>query len=353
VKAWRLTTATRALSLEDIPEPAPCPGSVVVRIEAAGVVSYLRRYMAGALPSYNPPPGAFTPGTSAIGVIEQVGRDVYQLHPGQRVLLTGNYTVPENVPEPARALLGITAPPAFVPVLETWPDGTFAERALVPLSTATPIPPALDGVPSAVLAAATRCLVPYGGFLRGRLLAGETVVVNGATGGFGSAGVHVALAMGAGTVVAAGRNASVLTRFAELDRVRAVRLSGDVEADSTALRDAAGGHVDLALDLVGAADSAASTLATLDSLGRNGRLVLMGSMTTPLPIDATMLMATGREIIGNFMYPADAPARLLALVAGGLLDLTAIPTVHRPLAELERAMDEAAAPNAPLVVVGG
>ena len=353
MKAWRLTMATRSLSLEEVPDPTPRPGSVVVRVEAALVVSYLRRYTEGALPSYNPPPGTFTPGTSAIGVIERVGADVYQLHPGQRVLLTGNYTVPENVPEPARALLGITAPPEFVRVLETWRDGTFAELVVVPLSTVTPIPSALDGVPSAVLAAATRCLVPYGGLLRGRLRAGETVVVNGATGGFGSAGVHVARAMGACTVVAAGRNASALSRLAACDRVRTVRLSGDVAADATALRDAAGGHVDLALDLVGAAGSAASTMATLDSLGRTGRLVLMGSMTTPLPIDYTMLMVTGREIIGNFMYPGEAPARLLALVASGLLDLTAIPTVHRPLDELEQAMDQAAVPNAPLVVVGG
>ncbi|HEX4249943.1 MAG TPA: zinc-binding dehydrogenase [Pseudonocardia sp.] len=267
-------------------------------------------------------------------------------------MATGSLTL-QDPPEPARALLGITAPPEFVPVLDTWPDGTFAEKVVVPLSTVTPVPAALDGVPSAVLAAAARCLVPYGGLLRGRLRAGETVVVNGATGGFGSAGVHVALAMGAGAVVAAGRNASALARLADLDRVTTVRLTGDAAADTTALRDAAEGHVDLALDLVGSAGSASSTLATLGSLGRGGRLVLMGSMTTPLPIDYTTLMTTGREIIGHFMYSDGAPARLLALVASGLLDLTAIPTRQHPLSDLERAMDEAAAPNAPLVVVGG
>ena len=43
-----------------------------------------------------------------------------------------------------------------------------------------------------------RLLVPYGGLLAGDLQAGEILVVNGATGGFGSAGVAVALAMGAG-----------------------------------------------------------------------------------------------------------------------------------------------------------
>jgi hypothetical protein len=43
---------------------------------------------------------------------------------------------------------------------------------------------------------------------------------------------------------------------------------------------------------------------------------------------------------------------LLALVEAGLLDLCLTPTLHLPLACLEQAMDEAAKPNAPLVVVG-
>ena len=48
----------------------------------------------------------------------------------------------------------------------------------------------------------SRCVVPYGGLVRGRLAAGETVIVNGATGAYGTAAVLVALAMGAGMVTA-------------------------------------------------------------------------------------------------------------------------------------------------------
>jgi len=48
------------------------------------------------------------------------------------------------------------------------------------------------------------------GLLAGYLQPGETLVVNGATGGFGSAGVVLALAMGAGKVVATGRNEQAL-----------------------------------------------------------------------------------------------------------------------------------------------
>jgi hypothetical protein len=57
-------------------------------------------------------------------------------------------------------------------------------------------------------------LVPYGGLRAGDLRAGETLVINGATGGFGSAGVAVALALGAAKVVATGRNERALDELA-------------------------------------------------------------------------------------------------------------------------------------------
>lgn len=193
--------------------------------------------------------------------------------------------------------------------------------------------------------------MPYGGLLRGRLAAGETLVVHGATGAFGSAAVLVGLAMGAGCVVAAGRNPDALASLSRLPRVRTVQMSGEPEADTAALRAAAGGGVHCGLDMVGRAGDPAGTLATLRSLGRGGRLVLMGSMTVPLALDYGEFMRSGRELIGNFMYPLDAPHRLLRLVEAGLLDLSLIPRRSFPLPELPAAMDAAEQSGAPLVVM--
>jgi alcohol dehydrogenase len=351
MRAWRVTIPGPAPELKEVPDPALRDGSVLVRVHASVLVSYLRDYLAGKLLGYRPPAGEFTPGTSGVGTIEAVGGQVYGLHPGQRVLLTGYVTAAENVPEPARALLSMTAEPAGVPLLDGWPHGTLAERALVPASAVTPIPDQLAAVPSSRLAVAARMLVPYGGWRRARLAAGETVIVTGATGAFGRAAVHVGRALGAATVVAAGRDQSVLDTLAGLDRVTPVRLTGDVPADTAALRSAAGGGAACALDLIGGATSTAATQAALDALGRDGRLVLMGSASAPLAVDYTALMLTGRELIGQFMYPPQAPAELLALAAAGLLDLDAVEVAGYPLAELEPAMTRAAAPGAPLVVV--
>lgn len=102
MKAWRLTMSVPSLDLQDVADPSPRAGSVLIRVHASSLVSYLREYVNGSLPGYNPPADPFTPGTNGIGIIEAVGEDVFGLHPGQRVLATGYVVAAENVADPAR-----------------------------------------------------------------------------------------------------------------------------------------------------------------------------------------------------------------------------------------------------------
>ena len=102
------------------------------------------------------------------------------------------------------------------------------------------------------------------------------------------------------------------------------------------------GGAHMAFDMVGQARDPNSTLAALHSLRRGGRLVLMGSMTTELPIPYTTVMLNSWEIIGQFMYPASAYRRLLDLLRAGLLDISAIRPRVYPLAALPEAMEAAA-----------
>jgi alcohol dehydrogenase len=71
----------------------------------------------------------------------------------------------------------------------------------------------------------------------------------------------------------------------------------------------------MASDMVGPAPDPDMTLAVLGSLSREGRLVLMGSMTVPLLIPYTEVMLNSWEIIGQFMYPKDSYRGLLNLIA--------------------------------------
>jgi alcohol dehydrogenase len=68
----------------------------------------------------------------------------------------------------------------------------------------------------------------------------------------------------------------------------------------------------------------------------------MGSMSVPIPISYTEMMASNWEILGNFMYPAGAYLRLLALIRGGLLDMRSIRARTFPLEALPAAIAAAA-----------
>ena len=189
-----------------------------------------------------------------------------------------------------------------------------------------------------------RFAVPYGGLIRARLAPGETIIVTGATGAYGSAAVLLAVALGAARVVAAGRNAGKLEALERLGgpRVATVTLSGDIKADAESLRGAAGGGAHMALDIVGNAEDPNATLAALRALKRGGRLALMGSMRVPLPIPYLEMMLNNLEIVGQFMYPRDIFRRLGELTRSGLLDISAIRTRSFPLEALPAAMEAAA-----------
>ena len=138
----------------------------------------------------------FTIGTNAIGTIDAVGRDVWTLRKGERVVVSSHFVARENVDDPAQILIGLTAGARSDSMLADWPDGTLAEYALAPVDVVTPLD-GFEGADAAELAALSRFIVPFGGLLRGRLAAGETLIVNGATGAYGTAAVVLGIAMGA------------------------------------------------------------------------------------------------------------------------------------------------------------
>ena len=344
MKAWRLEKMGGKLSLKEVPLPESRAGSVLIKVDNVSLVSYLKAYTEGKLAVYNPPDQEFTMGSNAIGRIVNVSKDIWHLKAGQRVVISSHITSRENVEDPAMILLGITrAGDTAIPAQQDWPDGTLAEYVLVPAEAVTPLD-GLEQFSAEQIAVVSRMVVPYGGLLKGRMAAGETIIVNGATGSYGTAAVLLAVAMGAAKVIAVGRNERILAKVAKAGgvRVTTVKLSGDIQVDTKALKQAAGGGAHIAFDQVGNAKDPNSTLAALYSLRRGGRLVLMGSMLVDLPIPYTMLMINSWEIIGNFMYPPRAFAKMLDLVRSNQLDITQIAPKVFAFEQLNEAMDAAA-----------
>jgi alcohol dehydrogenase len=355
MKAWMLDAPGQPLALRDEAQPEPRRGTLLVRVEAVPLLSYTRQYLQGRLP-YAYPPGPFSPGTNGIGRVVAVGEGVYGgYRAGQRVALSPYWVADEALREPEQALIGLTAiSPGSAPMLTDFPHGTLREAAEFPASTVFPLD-SLDAFSSTQLAALGKLIVPFGGLRRGRLAAGETVIVNGAAGAFGSAAILGALALGASRVVAVGRRAAALEAIAQRagTRVATVALSGDAARDIAAIREASGGGADLAFDMVGNATDPQATLACLRSLRRNGRMVLMGSMECELPVAYGEMLINNWELIGHFMYSGADYRALIALAASGQLPLDAVAVERYAFAQLETAIDAAAAAEGLRCVVVG
>jgi len=343
-KAWRLH-AHNDLRFDDVETPAAAPDGVLVGIEAAMVLSYTGKVLSGSVP-YRLPPLPFVPGTNAIARVIAVGANVSHVGSGDRVFLSPHLRGDVPDPEPPQILIGLTATvttPAALALQARWRNGVFAEIAHWPAACVTPLA-GQDDRPATELIGLAKLIVPFGGLQRSGLRGGQTIIINGANGYFGSGAVLLAVAMGAGRVVAVGRNAAALQSLREAfgPRVAIAAVSGEAERDVAVIRDAAGGAADIALDLLGSAKSTATTLSSLRALKRGGRLVIMGSAEVPLEISFREMLANDWEIVGQFMYQRQAPGELAALAASGLLDLGKINVRTFKLAELKQAIEAAA-----------
>jgi alcohol dehydrogenase len=343
-KAWRLH-AHNDLRFDDVETPKPAPDGVLVRIEAGMVLSYMGRVLSGQAP-YSLPPMPFVPGTNAIARVIAVGENVSHVRPGDRVFLSPHLRgdVPDS--DPPQILIGLTTTvtaPAALAMQMRWRDGVFAEIAHWPAACVTPLFDMNDR-PAAELIGLAKLIVPFGGLQRTDMRGGDTILINGATGYFGSGAVMLAASMGAGRVVAVGRKREALEMLRDTfgPRVLPAVVTGDAEKDLAIIRKAAGGRADVALDLLGAAKSTSTTLSCLRTLRRGGRLVLMGSAEVPLELSFREMLANDWEVVGQFMYARQAPGQLARLAAEGLLDLKKIVVTTFNLAEFKRAMEAAA-----------
>jgi NADPH2:quinone reductase len=175
-------------------------------------------------------------------------------------------------------------------------DGSMAERATVHPDRAVELP---DGVSDAVAGclgvAGIAAWVPLAH--RAGVEEGETVLILGATGVVGQIGVQAAKLLGAGRVIAAGRDAE---KLAKLDADATVQLP----ATPDELSEAAGGPIDVVLDPLWGEHAATAT----EAMNVNGRLVILGqSASQQATFDAGVVRGKALQILGhaNAMTPPE------------------------------------------------
>lgn len=238
-----------------------------------------------------------------------------------------HFSAPAKLPAVCGSALAAGRLPDGTRVLFRSPGGTMAERAVTRHGWCSPIP---EGVDDALAAAVQNPGVSAWNALewRAKLQPGESVLVLGATGVAGQIAVQVAKHLGAGRVVAAGRNPRVLAGLPALGADATVQLDQPDDALRRALRDAAGpADFDVVLDYLWGRPTEVfiSTLGFADMELRfsRTRLVQIGVMASPtLNLSAEVLRSSGLEIVGSGTGNAP-PAEVLARELGQVLDLLA------------------------------
>ena len=168
MKAWRvheLGEPCHVMSLDDVPDPQPDAGQLLVRVLAAAA-NFPDVLMCRGLYQVRPAL-PFTPGIELCGEVMELGTDVTGFAVGERVI-------------------GLSVLPA----------GGFAEFALMDTATTFPAPGALDDAEAAAFYIGYQTGW-FGLHRRAQLQAGETLLVHAAAGGVGSAAVQLGKAAGA------------------------------------------------------------------------------------------------------------------------------------------------------------
>ncbi len=340
------------LVIEEAPAPVLGTGEVIVDVVAAGVLGYAKEVYSGQRQYLLETP--VVPGAGAIGRVRAFGPDATRLTVGDWVFCDPTVRSRDDATAPDITLQGLSAGNAEggLRLQSYYHNGSYAEQMLTPTENVTRIPD-FDGAQAAQWCGLASLLVPYGGLSSIGLTAGETIVVNGATGKFGSAAVEVALAMGAAWVVATGRNQAALEALGRRfgPRVRPVAMAGDEGADRAAIFKAAPGPIDCVFDILPPQATQAQARAALLTLRPNGRVSLMGGVGMQggedLRLPYRWIMRNNIRIQGQWMCPREAIPRMIGMVKAGLIDLGRREATTFPLTEINAAIEHAAAHAGP------
>lgn len=294
------------LELCELPSPVVGAGQVRVKVRGCGVCYRDLLDREGKYPFMKRP---VVTGHELAGEIVEVGAGVSGFAVGDRVAVTHRPPCGECTRCRAGDEAGCEGSPISYGLTV---DGGYAEEALVWAGSLVRVPPSVPLDQAAFLhctaGVALRALRHHA-----RLAAGETVVVTGASGGVGVHAIQVAKILGA-KVVAVTSSASKVAALSALGADEVVLSPPDGAFHKEVLRRTSGAQV--ALELVGAPTFNSS----LRSLGRGGRLALVGNVTAErVEVNPGYLILRELSVSGSSSASRADLAEVLGWAASGRL----------------------------------
>ncbi|MDH4144396.1 MAG: zinc-binding dehydrogenase [Acidimicrobiia bacterium] len=283
------------LTYGDFPEPDLEAGFVRVRVGACSL-NYHDVFTRRGMPGIKVPL-PMIPGCDAAGTVAEVGAEVDTVAVGDRVLVDPVYGDPHSG--------------RFFMIGDTW-LGAYAETIKVHASQLIPLPDDVSFADAACLP------VAYGTahrmlFTRGRLQAGETILILGASGGVGTCCVLLAKMVGAHVIAAAG-SPDKCERLRELGADETIDYSSTDYAAYTRERTGtlfSGGGWDVVVNFTGGDTWARS----LRCVKQGGRVLTCGATAGfDPPTDLRFIWTAEMDILGSNGWKRDDLTRLLDLV---------------------------------------
>ena len=314
------------LVLEDVPEPMPRAGHVVIDVAAAGICGTDVHIMHDEYRSEPP----VTLGHEVAGTVAALGEGVTGWEVGQRVVTETYFSTCGRCAHCRTGRPNLCASRRSIGSFE---DGGFAAKLLTPATNLHALPDAL-AFPEAALIEPLACVVR--GLLElNDLRAGDRAVVTG-PGPIGLLALQVAKASGARVVMlgtAADAARLELAHGLGADGVLTVEAADALDA---AVVDALGGEPDVAIECSGAEPAAAVLLRLVR---KAGRYVQVGLYGRPVRLDLDQVCYKELRVSGSFATAPSSWLRALALAGSGAVPLAAIVGATFPLRDWEQAFE--------------
>ncbi len=316
------------LRVDTVPDPAPPPDGVVLRVHATG----LCRSDWHGWQGHDPDIRAFphVPGHELAGTVAATGHDVRGWRAGDRV--TVPFVCACGTCVPCARGDGQVCDAQTQPGFTHW--GSYAEYVVIHHADVNLItlPDTMTFDTAASLgcrfATAFRAIVD-----QGRVQPGQWVAVFGC-GGVGLSAVMIARALGARPIaVDISADALAMARHAGAE------ITLDARTDTThAIHTLTGGGADVACDALGSAATARGALCSLRKNGRHVQIGLLAGNDAEPPLPLHLLIARELELVGSHGMAAHAYPRMLRMVQDGLLDPAQLITRHLTLDETPHAL---------------
>lgn len=326
LRLHRVRSADRAeeLRVDEIPQPRPGPDQVLVEIRACGVCASDLHVVEGVTP--HGPTLPQTLGHEAAGVVADVGAEVTDWQPGDRVALL--MARPCHVCTVCIAGRHNLCPSLVVPGIDG--DGTMAGYALAAPNALVPIPADVPFDQAAITTDAVA--TPYHALKRAGVGEGVTVAIHG-LGGLGMHAVQLAKLAGA-TVIGVDLDPVNLERAREWGADEVVDAADGQPARR--VRELSGGGTDRALEFVGSPGTLDQAVKSLAPGGRAAIVGLTSERLATVPI--SLFVSQETELVGSFGSTPQDLGELFDLLEAGRLDLSRSVTATIGLAEVPNAL---------------